>query len=259
MRDIQKLSPQRLITINRVGIKNCTYPMLILRKDGNRINTPASVNVSVSLNKHFKGTHMSRFIEVLNEYKEGINPKDMVAIVSSIKEKLEAKEVFFEMEFKYFIRKAAPVSKISSWLGYTCVFGASSKDGYESILKVVAPVMSVCPCSKEISDQGAHNQRCYTSVKVKTSEKFIWIEDLILLIEEASSSEVFSLLKREDEKYITEQSYAKPMFVEDIVRELGYSLNTQGFNSYIIQVSSNESIHDHEAFAEIVRGSFHRY
>jgi GTP cyclohydrolase I len=257
MKDVQKLKPQRPITINRVGIKKCNYPMAILRKDGDRTNTTALISVSSSLNKYFKGTHMSRFIEVLNEYKDGINPKDMSSIVNDIKERLEVKEVFFEMEFKYFVKKIAPVSGILSWLGYTCIFGASFKKEYESILQIEVPIMSVCPCSKEISDAGAHNQRCYTKVKVKTNEKFMWIEDLITIIEGASSSEVFSLLKREDEKYITEQSYAKPMFVEDIVRELGYSLSKQGFDSYVIQVKSNESIHDHEAFAEIIRGSFH--
>jgi GTP cyclohydrolase I len=253
--DIQNKADTRQQEINKVGVKNIKYPIIVKDKRRGRQHTVASINMYVNLPHHFKGTHMSRFIEILNEFRhEEISLKVVQNILMEMKGKLNAKAAHFEIEFPYFIEKAAPISKAVALMEYTCKFVAERSDDKERfIVSVQVPVTSVCPCSKEISDFGAHNQRSIVSISVQF-EKFIWIEDLIELIEQSSSCELYSLLKRPDEKYVTEKAYEKPMFVEDIVREIsGVLSEDENITWFTVESENFESIHNHSAYAYIER------
>ena len=250
MIDIQNQMDHRHVEINKVGVKNIEYPITVLDKRNKVQHTVGKVNMYVNLPQHFKGTHMSRFIEILNEYRGTINIKAISTILNKMKEKLNAESAYMEVEFPYFIEKRAPVSGAKSLMGYTCQFLASLTDGHHSlVVGVRVPVTTLCPCSKEISNKGAHNQRSLVGVKV-TFRRFFWLEDLIRMVENSASSAVFSLLKRSDEKFVTEKAYDNPMFVEDVVRNIALRLSSHPNITWFSVESENlESIHNHNAYA----------
>ena len=252
MIDIQNLADKRNINIQKVGVKGLKYPIVVLDRARGTQHTNAQVSMYVSLLHHFKGTHMSRFVEVLNEIRDQVNIRTFQSILDKIRLKLRAESAHIEIEFPYFIEKTAPRSRAKSLMEYRCQFlGTSSDQGLDFIVGMVVPVTTVCPCSKEISLAGAHNQRSMVTVRVKF-RKFFWIEDVIQLVEESASGEVFSLLKRVDEKYVTEKAYENPMFVEDVVRNVALRLNRDpNFTWYSVEAENFESIHNHSAYAYV--------
>jgi GTP cyclohydrolase I len=255
MIDIQNQTDYRNQEINKVGVKNIRYPIIVLDKAKGLQHTVASINMYVDLPHRFRGAHMSRFVEILNKYRGQIAIETFTKILNEMKQKLNAKSANLEVEFPYFIEKKAPVSGAKGLIEYMCRFCGSSNEKEDFYLGVTVPITTVCPCSKEISDFGAHNQRSIVTVHVRF-KKFIWIEDLIQLIEECGSCEVFSILKRPDEKLVTERAYNNPRFVEDVVREVASRLNHDPNITWFTVESENfESIHNHNAYAFIERGT----
>jgi GTP cyclohydrolase I len=250
MVDVQNLKDHRKIDIQKVGVKGIKYPIIVLDKINGTQHVNATVNMYVNLPHRFKGTHMSRFVEILNEYRGQINIKTFRKILCKMKEKLNAESAHIEISFPYFVEKTAPVSRAKSLLEYQCSFwGENNGEKDIFLIGISVPVTTACPCSKEISDAGAHNQRSTVRVKLKF-EKFFWIEDIIRLVEKSASSEIFSLLKRADEKYVTEEAYGNPMFVEDVVRTIAEKLNKiNNFTWYSVEAENMESIHNHNAYA----------
>ena len=205
----------------------------------------------VELPHNFRGTHMSRFIEILHHYHRDIIIDNLEKLLAEMKQKLDADVAYLEMEFPYFIKKAAPVTKEESLSSYQCGFKTSLSDEFVLEMFAKVPVLSLCPCSKEISEFGAHNQRAYITVGIVYKD-FVWLEELIEIIENAASSQVYSLLKRPDEKYVTEKSYDNPKFVEDIARDIAIALkNDSRISKFSIEAESIESIHNHNAYAMI--------
>ncbi len=250
LRDIQSERDARNIPINKVGVKNISYPIVVLDKAEGDQHTVARVNMYVDLPHDFRGTHMSRFIEILNRYRRGISTLNIRDILNEMRSQLEAETAHFEIEFPYFITKKAPVSGEEAKMEYTCRLTGNSGVGYYT-LEVRVPVLSLCPCSREISDYGAHNQRSIITITIKARDR-IWIEDVVKIAESSASSEIFSILKREDEKYITEQSYDNPMFVEDMVRSAAERLlKMPGIDWFSVESENMESIHNHSAYAKI--------
>lgn len=249
--DVQNLRDERKIALTKAGIKELHYPLTVMDKKNKVQHTSGKVDLSVNLPRHFKGTHMSRFVEVFNSYCGNISMHEFMNMLASIRVKLDAACAYGEISFPYFIEKEAPVTKQKAVMHYQCGFdGFVSEDGkklFEVTVKV--PVQTVCPCSKEISKYGAHNQRGIVTVKVEIGS-FFWIEDLVELIEESASSPVYSLLKRPDEKYVTEHSYENPKFVEDVVRDVCLAIPRLGdFPHCRVEAENFESIHNHSAFA----------
>ncbi len=251
--DVQLSRDTRNIPISKVGVKDISYPIVVMDKNKSIQHTVARINMYVDLPHHFKGTHMSRFIEILNVYREKIALDNMEAMLQRMKEKLGAGSAHVEIEFPYFIEKKAPASGAKSLMEYTCEFSASLSSEFDFILGVKVPVTSLCPCSKELSLYGAHNQRSIMTVRVRYRE-FIWIEDLIEVVEGCGSSPVYSLLKREDEKFVTEKAYENPKFVEDMVREATQKLLAmEKITWFSVEAENFESIHKHSAYAAIER------
>ena len=252
MADVQQRPDTRRIKIDKVGVKDIRYPITVMDKAKEAQRTVASVNMYVDLPHHHKGTHMSRFIEILSVHRDSISPQTMPAILSDMKERLVAESAHMELTFPYFIEKRAPVSGAVSLMEYTCTLhGTLNAKGADITVGVTVPITTLCPCSKEISRAGAHNQRGLVTVFVRYN-KFFWIEDLIRLVECSCSSEVFSLLKRPDEKFVTETAYDNPMFVEDVVREVAVKLMADDtFTWFSIAAENFESIHNHSAYAYI--------
>ncbi len=250
MIDIQNLKDERNVNIQKVGVKGLKYPITVLDKTRKTQQVNATISMYVSLLHHFKGTHMSRFVEVLNEIREQVNIRTFHDILEKIRAKLRASSAHIEIEFPYFIEKTAPRSGAKSMMEYRCRFiGTCDHKGMDFIVGVDVPVTTVCPCSRAISLFGAHNQRSIVTVLVRF-HKFFWIEDLIKLIETSASSEVYSLLKRVDEKCVTEQGYNNPLFVEDIVRNVAVRLNKDSnYQWYKVEAENFESIHNHSAYA----------
>ncbi|HOJ13341.1 MAG TPA: GTP cyclohydrolase FolE2 [Deltaproteobacteria bacterium] len=251
MKDVQKLMPENPLRIEKVGVKGISYPIVVSDRKKGTQHTVASINLYVDLPRHFKGTHMSRFIEVLNEHREEIHIKNFENILEEIKRALEAESAHMELEFPYFIEKTAPVSKAQGLMEYSCSLVGMVGPRREFKVGVKVPVQTVCPCSREISDFGAHNQRGIVTVVVRY-ERFFWIEDLIELVESCGSSPVYPILKRPDEKYITEQAYNNPRFVEDVVRQAAFLLSRKSeFSWFSVEAENFESIHNHSAYAYI--------
>ena len=250
MIDIQNLKDERNIDIKRVGVKGLKYPITVLDRAHETQQVNATINMYVSLLHHFKGTHMSRFVEVLNEIREQVNLRTFHSILEKIRAKLRAESAHIEIEFPYFVEKTAPRSGAKSLMEYRCQFiGTCNDSGTDFLVGMVVPVTTVCPCSKEISRSGAHNQRSIVTVRVRF-RKFFWIEDVIKLIEKSASGEVYSLLKRIDEKFVTENGYENPMFVEDVVRNVAGRLSQDpNFTWYSVEAENFESIHNHSAYA----------
>ena len=253
MRDVQNEIDYRKIEIDKVGVKNLKYPIVLFDKENDKQHTVASINMYVNLPHQFRGTHMSRFIEILNKYLREIDIHNMGNIMKEMKENLHAESAHLEMEFPYFIEKSAPVSGAKSLMGYQCKFIGELNHRIKLSLGITIPILTVCPCSKEISDRGAHNQRGVIRILLQF-KGFLWIEDVIEMLEDCASGTVYSLLKREDEKYVTEKSYDNPAFVEDVVRNVALKLEeVENILSYQAEVETCESIHNHEAYACIVR------
>lgn len=257
MNDVQNQKDSRNIDIQKVGVKDVEIPLLIQKKlkNGNYETQTvyAKAKMSVYLPKEYKGTHMSRFIEVLNEEREkNLLGNDIKKLLQKICNKLNSKSAYSKFDFKYFIEKEAPKSKLKSLMCYDCYFeGIYSEDDYKFYLGAKIPITTLCPCSKEISTYGAHNQRATVKVKISYGEEsHIWLEDLIKTIEESGSSELYSLLKREDEKSVTESAYENPKFVEDVLRDVVLKLqNNKIIDEFEVEIEAMESIHNHNAWA----------
>ncbi len=251
MEDVQNHKDYRNIDIDQVGVKGIRYPITVLDKDMGRQQTVAEINMYVNLPRYYKGTHMSRFVEILNEHSRCISLKNFSEILEEMKKRLNAESAHMEITFPYFINKAAPVTGSEGLMKYECTFKGSLNKGSDLIIMIRVPISTLCPCSKEISDFGAHNQRGEVHLQVRF-KKFVWIEDLIKMVEQAASVDVYSVLKREDEKYVTEKAYLNPMFVEDVVREIAFKLNNDSNITWFSVESENfESIHNHNAYAYI--------
>jgi GTP cyclohydrolase I len=254
MIDIQNQFDDRNIPIDKVGIKNLRYPITVLDKGSGLQHTVALINMYVDLPNNYKGTHMSRFVELLHLLQPEVSLKKISSILDQMKSHLNAASAHIEVTFPYFIKKYAPVSNLPGLMDYTCkITGTSGPDEkIDLISEVIVPISSVCPCSKEISDAGAHNQRGKVQLRTRF-KKFIWLEDMIKLVEQEASCEVYSVLKRVDEKAVTEKGYNNPKFVEDIVRDIALKLKADN-NIIWFSVSAEnfESIHNHSAYAQII-------
>ncbi len=251
MKDVQNEPANYMVDVDKVGVREVRYPIVVRDKAKKEQHTVADVNMYVDLPHRFRGTHMSRFIEVLNQHRGRMSMHDMDDLLCEIKNTLDARSARIRISFPYFIEKSAPVSGAKSLTEYRCQFIASHEEALDFILEVNVPVTNLCPCSKEISERSAHNQRGMVTVQLKFQE-FVWIEDVIELVEGAASCEVYSLLKREDEKYVTEKAYSRPMFAEDIVREIAQKLEADtNITWYTVASENYESIHNHNAYAFI--------
>lgn len=254
MPDVQNYPDSRKIAIDKVGIKSIRHPIRVADKTAGVQHTVASFNMYVYLPHHFKGTHMSRFVEILNGYEREISVENFEDMLRRMVSRLGAESGHVEMNFPYFIAKKAPVSGVESLIDYDVSFVGEIKDGhYRQTIKVLVPVTSLCPCSKKISDYGAHNQRSHVTLTVQTNT-FVWIEDIVRVAEENASCELYGLLKRPDEKYVTERAYDNPKFVEDLVRDIAAELNRdERIDAYVVEAENFESIHNHSAYALIER------
>ncbi len=252
--DTQSTEDLRRISIDRVGIKDIRHPVVVRDRSGREQHTVAKFNMYVGLPHNFKGTHMSRFVEILNEHEYEISVESFMRMVNETAGRLDARDSHVEMTFPYFVQKAAPVSRVKSLMDYDVTFVGEVKSGRSEIwVKVLVPITSLCPCSKSISDYGAHNQRSHVTVCVRIRE-FLWIEELIDMVEKIASCELYGLLKRPDEKYVTERAYDNPKFVEDIVRDVAVHLNGDDrIAAYVVESENFESIHNHSAYAMITR------
>jgi len=249
--DVQGLPDGRKIPIDKVGVKGLRYPIRVKDRTKGFQHTVGLFDLFVNLPHNFKGTHMSRFIEVLNEFRGEISMEKFEEVLEKIKKKLDAKSAHMNVEFPYFVEKSAPITATPGLMSYTCFMRGSLSDHFDLIVGVEVPVTTVCPCSKEISEYGAHNQRGIVRVQLRF-KKFFWIEEIIEIVESSVSSEIYSLLKRPDEKYVTERAYDNPMFVEDVVRAAVSRLKAKNnFPWYRIEAENFESIHNHSAYAMI--------
>ena len=260
--DIQNSQDRRGIEIDEVGVSNVRYPLTLPLRDNGEFHTVANLSMTVSLPHYQKGTHMSRFMIALNEHHKHFTPNSVHIVLAEILALLEAEEAFLSMTFPIFLLRKAPITGIEGMLDYNCEFKAMlTSDGmHDKLIGVRANVASLCPCSKEISDYGAHNQRSEVRMDVRPCDgEFIWFEDLIDIGEYNASCQLYPILKRPDEKYVTERAYNNPKFVEDIVRDVAADLLAIMDEDRIawFYVSSNnyESIHNHDAFAKIERGA----
>jgi GTP cyclohydrolase I len=253
--DVQGSADSRQLPINKVGIKSIRHPVQVLDKSGGVQHTIAVFSMYVGLPHNFKGTHMSRFVEILNAGSREISVESFESMLRDMVERLEAETGHVEMTFPYFVNKAAPISGVKSLMDYEVSFIGEIRPGneYRQTIKVVIPVTSLCPCSKKISERGAHNQRSHVTVTVTTND-FVWIEELVDMVENQASCELFGLLKRPDEKYVTERAYDNPKFVEDMVRDVASVFNAEPrIDAYVVESENFESIHNHSAYALIER------
>lgn len=250
--DIQNSVDVREIPIDKVGVKNIKYPIVVKDKDNELQHTIATISMTVDLPKEFKGTHMSRFIEILQCKEHEIHVDSIDSILSDMQKKLHSTVAHLEIEFPYFKEKKAPVSGKPSLIDYVAKFHAvKSRNKTDFILGVKVPVTTLCPCSKNIAKYGAHNQRGEVSIAVRFKDT-VWIEDLISVAEESASCELYSLLKREDEKFVTEKAYENPVFVEDLVRNVALKLRgNKNITWFSVEAENFESIHNHNAYAHI--------
>jgi len=250
--DTQNQKDVREIPINKVGVKNLKYPIALKDKENEIQHTIATISMTVDLPMHFKGTHMSRFVEILQNEKREIHIDSVYNILEEMQEKLHANTAHMELEFIYFREKKAPVSKKPSLIDYRVKFHAiMDKDKKDFMMTVIVPVTTLCPCSKNLSDYGAHNQRGEVTVALRFTD-MVWIEDVISIVEKSASSELYTLLKREDEKFVTERAYENPVFVEDLVRNIVLGLKKmKNVIWYSVEAENFESIHNHNAYAMI--------
>lgn len=250
--DVQARADSRRIPINKVGIKDVYHPVRVKDRASGEQHTIANFNMYVALPHNFKGTHMSRFVELLHGNEREISVESFRDILAQMTEKLDAQTGHIEMEFPFFVMKQAPVSKVESLMNYQASLIGELHDGQSELwLKVVVAATSLCPCSKDISKYGAHNQRSHITIKAKVAGH-MWLEELIDIAESEASCEVFGILKRADEKHVTERAYENPKFVEDIVRDVAVRLNDEDrVRAYVVEAENFESIHNHSAYALI--------
>jgi GTP cyclohydrolase IB len=257
--DVQNHADDRRVPIDRVGVSNLSYPIVVLDRANQRQSTVASLTMSVNLPHHFKGTHMSRFVEVLNDHRGEMTMFTLPAVLRELRSRLQAESARVEVRFPYFLERAAPVTGARALMGYECSFlGEANETREDFVLGVRVPVTSLCPCSKAISDYGAHNQRGYVTIEVRGANnagdgsQLIWIEELIEVAERSASAPVFALLKREDERFVTMQAFENPAFVEDIVRNAALILREDARIVWFrVHAENQESIHNHDAFAQV--------
>ncbi len=265
--DVQGLADRRGVTLNQVGVRNVEIPMQVMQKDGKVQHVQAVATMSVGLPAEFKGTHMSRFVIQLDEWsKNRVMSLHLKAFVDEARNRLEAPSAFIELKFRYFIEKKAPVSGLSAAMAYECIFkGSLDEEGhYRFLLEIMVPCATLCPCSKEISDYGAHNQRAELRAQVlidpERTDHILWIEDLVDGLEATSSCPVYPLIKRIDEKYITEKAYDNPKFVEDVIRDATLFLREHELvTGFSLTVEALESIHSHNAWATHAENFLHNH
>jgi len=252
--DVQARADSRRIPINKVGIKDVYHPVRVKDRSSGEQHTIANFNMYVALPHNFKGTHMSRFVELLHGNEREISVESFRDILAQMTEKLNAQTGHIEMDFPFFIMKKAPVSGVESLMNYQASLIGELHNGRTDLwLKVVVAATSLCPCSKDISKYGAHNQRSHITIKAKV-DGHMWLEELIDIAESEASCEVFGILKRADEKHVTERAYENPKFVEDIVRDVAVRMNNEErVRAYVVEAENFESIHNHSAYALIER------
>ncbi len=252
VKDVQSGPAGVFMPIDRAGVKNLKLPLVVKDRASGTQHTVAQVDLSVDLPAEFKGTHMSRFVEALEGWDEDLDYHSFKKLLADVTERLAARRAFVRFRFPYFLRRVSPASKSRSLMGYGCTVEGEYEDGrLVFTLGVEVPVMTVCPCSLAISDQGAHSQRAEVRIRARF-KGFLWLEDLIDIAEGAGSSPVYALLKREDEKMITENAFANPTFVEDVARNAAKGLSEHGRITWFkVEVESFESIHDHSAYASL--------
>ena len=259
MEDVQSYADERRIAIDRVGVRGLRYPITVLDPSNRTQGTTAEITMSVSLPHQFKGTHMSRFIEVLNEHRGEVTLRTLPTILADLRRRLEAEQAHVKVAFPYFIERTAPVSGAKSLMDYECWFLAES-NGAESdlVLGVDVPITTLCPCSKAISEYGAHNQRGHVRMQARSTIRdtggfeIVWIEELVELAESCASAPLYPLLKRSDERHVTMQAYDNPAFVEDVVRDISARLRSDNrIEWHSVEVETMESIHNHNAYASI--------
>jgi len=259
--DMQNASDERGFEIDQVGVCDLQYPITVMDRDNEQQPTIAKLSLSVNLPHHFKGTHMSRFLEVLNRHRGEITMHTIPTVLEELKRDLEAESAHVDVRFPYFVEKAAPASGQKGLMDYECTFKAESNGGeIDFVLQVLVPVTSLCPCSKAISDYGAHNQRGYVDISVRPrlneqgEHELIWIEELVEVAEKCASAPVYPLLKRDDERHVTMQAFDNPVFVEDMVRNVAGELSNDARIAWFrVRADNHESIHNHSAFAVIER------
>ncbi|MCP4288951.1 MAG: GTP cyclohydrolase I FolE2 [Gammaproteobacteria bacterium] len=254
LEDVQNSADIRQIPIDKVGVKDILHPAVVKDRSGGEQHTIGRFNLYVQLPQHFKGTHMSRFIEILNQYEREISVRSFHEMLFEISKRLGAETSHVEMNFPYFVEKTAPVSGVKSLMDYNVSFiGKLDRGNLQVSIRVAVPATSLCPCSRGISDYGAHNQRSLITVTARICG-FIWIEELIEMVEQEASCDLYGILKRSDEKYVTEKSYDNPKFVEDIVRDVAGRLNDEErISAYLVESENFESIHNHSAYALVKR------
>jgi len=251
--DVQNQPDTRNIEIDKVGVKDISYPIGVLDRTGGVQRTVAHVNMYVNLPHQFKGTHMSRFVELLNEHCDNMTTTRIPRILRDMRSRLDAREAHIEVNFPYFILKQAPVSGAEGLMTYECTIRGFASDDVMLEIEVKVPITALCPCSKAISTEGAHNQRGIVTVRFR-QDRFVWIETVIDIVESSASCDVYSVLKREDEKYVTEKAYQNPMFVEDVARKVAQNLcGVDGITWFSVEVENQESIHAHNAYAYLER------
>ena len=255
MNDVQNYIDNRNITVDQVGIWDIEYPIVVKDRKNTIQHTVAKVDLTVMLLPEFKGTHMSRIIEVLNQFRGEITTDNMPELLMKLRKNLDSPQALAALRFPYFIEKKAPVSGISSMFSINVLFSGFSdeKEGNSFIMGLRVPVTTLCPCSKEISSFGAHNQRSFITLYVQFKD-FVWLEELITVIEESASCEIYPLLKRPDEKFVTEKAFANPVFAEDIVRGVSEKMmEDPRIKWFMVETLHLESIHSHNAYARIER------
>lgn len=259
MDDVQSQLDERRIAIDQVGVTDLRYPIVVLDRQFQKQQTVATLTLSVNLPHHFKGTHMSRFVEVLNAHRGEVTMRTLPAILQELKQRLEAESACIQVAFPYFLERVAPASGARALMDYECSFVGDLNGAHaDFVLGVRVPVTSLCPCSKAISDYGAHNQRGVISINVRSTRsptdepELIWIEELVDVAERSASAPVYPLLKRADERYVTMQAYDNPVFVEDIVRNIAVQLQEDPRVAWFqVRAVNHESIHNHSAFARL--------
>lgn len=257
--DVQNSADERGIALDQVGVRDLKYPITVLDRNDETQQTVAEISMSVGLPHHFKGTHMSRFIEVLNQYRGEFTMRTLPDLLETLRGRLDAEQARIEVTFPYFMERTAPVTEKKALMDYDCSFiGTVNGEGSTFTLGVRVPVTSLCPCSKEISDQGAHNQRGHVDIQVRSvrdsdgAPKLIWIEELVDMAEASASAPLYPLLKRPDERHVTMQAFENPAFVEDITRDMALHLKEDERVAWFhLEVVNFESIHNHNAFAEV--------
>ncbi len=259
MEDVQNRHDDREVAIDQVGVSDLRCPITVLDQNQGKQQTVARLSLSVSLPHHFKGTHMSRFVEVLERHRGELTLRTMPSLLAELRERLDAESAQVEVAFPYFIEKSAPVTGAKGMMDFECAFlGTATGETTDLVLRVTIPVTSLCPCSKEISDYGAHNQRGYVTISVRTGTdveglpEILWIEELIAVAEASASAPLYPLLKRPDERHVTMQAYENPAFVEDIVRNVAVRLKADlRVLWFEVTTVNHESIHNHNAFARV--------